>query len=177
MRCGDGPERCPHSRCLVLWVHLFSAVLFVGGSFFMWTVVVPASHMLTEDESERTRVVGKIAKRFAKIVNPALLVLVATGAINATWYLPSMNSLFDSYAGYLLLAKVCAVATLIVLLYVSNVYFGRKIMRLAKEGRLEELKALRKTSRLVSFANLGLMSTILLLVAIMQTRRRRLPGR
>jgi putative copper resistance protein D len=159
----------PFVDAVVLWAHLFSAVLFVGGSFFMWIVVVPASHMLTEDESERTRIVGKIAKRFAKIVNPALLVLIATGVINATWYLPSMNSLFDSYAGYLLLAKVWAVAALIVLLYISNVYFGRKIMRLAKEGRLEELKALRKTSRLVSFANLGLMSAILLLVAIMQT--------
>ena len=159
----------PFVDAAVLWVHLFSAVLFVGGSFFMWIVVVPASHMLTEDESERTLIVGKIARRFAKIVNPALLVLVATGVFNATWYLPSMDSLFASYAGYLLLAKVSAVAALIALLYVSNVYFGRKITRLAKEGRLDELKALRKTSRLVSFANLGLMSAILLLAAIMQT--------
>ncbi len=149
-------------------MHLFSAVLFVGGSFFMWIVVVPASHVLTEDESERTRIVGMIAKRFAKIVNPALVVLVATGIYNVTWYLPSMNP-FATYAGDLLLAKVIAVVALIALLYVSNVYFGRKIVRLAKEGRLEELRELRKTSRLVSFANLGLMSVILILVAIMQT--------
>ncbi|HVB95583.1 MAG TPA: hypothetical protein VND41_03150 [Nitrososphaerales archaeon] len=48
-----------------------SAPSFVGGSFFMWIVVVPASHMLTEDESERTRIGGRIAKQFAKVVNPS----------------------------------------------------------------------------------------------------------
>jgi putative copper resistance protein D len=158
----------PIVDALVLWVHLFSAVLFVGGSFFMWIVVVPASHMLTEDESERTRIVGKIAKQFAKVVNPSLLVLVVTGVYNVTWYLPSAGALLGSYSGRLLAIKVSAVAALLVLLYISNVYFGRRITRLAREGRLEELKALRRTSRLVSFANLGLMAFVLLLVALMQ---------
>lgn len=153
----------------VLWVHLFSAVLFVGGSFFMWIVVVPASHMLTENEAERTRIVGRIAKQFAKVVNPALLVLALTGVYNATWYLPSAGALLDSSGGLLLLAKLCAFAVLLVLLYVSNVHFGKKITRLAREGAIEELKALRRTSRLVSFANLGLMAVILVLVALMQT--------
>lgn len=134
----------------------------------MWIVVVPASHLLTEDESERTRIVGRIAKRFARIVNPALLVLAVTGAYNMTWYLPSIGALFDTYAGHLLLAKLSAFALLLVLLYVSNVYFGRRITRLAREGRLDELSALRRKSRLVSFANLGLMAFILLVVALMQ---------
>jgi putative copper resistance protein D len=154
---------------VVLWVHLFSAVLFVGGSFFMWIVVVPASHLLTENESERTRIVGRIAKQFARVVNPALLMLALTGVYNATWYLPSTSALLDSYAGDLLLAKLCSFVALLLLLYLSNVYFGRRITRLAKEGRLEELKVLRRKSRLVSFANLGLMALILLFVALMQT--------
>jgi putative copper resistance protein D len=154
---------------VVLWVHLFSAVLFVGGSFFMWIVVVPASYTLTENEAERTRIVGKIAKQFAKIVNPALAVLVVTGLYNVTWYLPSVGSLLSTYAGHLLLAKLSAVVALIVMIYISNVYFGRRIMRFAREGRLEELKALRRVSRIISFANLGLMVVILLFVVVMQT--------
>ncbi len=159
----------PIVDAVVLWIHLFSAVLFVGGSFFMWIVVVPASHTLTENESERTRMVGRIAKQFARVVNPALLVLVVTGIYNASWYLPSTGALLGSYAGRLLFAKLLAVVALLLLLYVSNVYFGRRITRLAREGRLDELRALRRTSRLVSFANLGLMAFILLLVALMQT--------
>jgi uncharacterized membrane protein len=159
----------PLVNAVVLWVHLFSAVLFVGGSFFMWIVVVPASYTLTENEAERTRMVGKIAKQFAKIVNPALAVLVVTGLYNVTWYLPSVGSLFNTYAGHLLLAKLSAAVALIVMIYISNVYFGRRIMRFAREGRLEELKALRRVSRLISFANLGLMVIILLFVVVMQT--------
>jgi copper resistance protein D len=159
----------PFVDAIVLWVHLFSAVLFVGGSFFMWIVVVPTSHSLTEDEAERTRMVGRMAKQFARIVNPALLVLVVTGVFNITWYLPLNGGLFGSYAGQLLVAKLSAVVALIVMIYISNVYFGRRIMKFAKEGRLGELKALRRTSRRISFANLGLMAVILLLVAVMQT--------
>lgn len=76
---------------VILWIHLFSAVLFVGGSFFMWLAVMPASHLITEDESERTQIVGKIAKQFRRVTNATLVVLVLTGVYNASWYLPSVG--------------------------------------------------------------------------------------
>ncbi|MBI3023700.1 MAG: CopD family protein [Thaumarchaeota archaeon] len=153
---------------VILWVHLFSAVLFVGGSFFMWMVVMPASHLITNDESERTRIVGKIAKQFGRIANPTLVVLVLTGVYNASWYLPSVNALFDTYTGNLLLTKTILVVILLVLIYTHNVYFGRNIVRLASEKKLDELRALRRRSRVVSFANLSIMVAILLLVTMMQ---------
>jgi putative copper resistance protein D len=152
---------------IVLWVHLFSAVLFVGGSFFMWLVIVPASHLITSDESERTRIVGKIARSFGNLTNPIIVVLVITGLYNATWYLSSANGLLE-YPGTLLLAKAILVTLLLALIYVHNVYFGKRIIRLAKEARLDELKALRKRSRIISAANLTLMLLILLLSTMMQ---------
>lgn len=151
----------------MLWIHLFSAVLFVGGSFFMWMVIVPASHLITSDESERTRIVGKIARSFGNVTNPLVVVLVVTGLYNATWYLPSANGLLE-YPGTLLLAKVILVMLLLALIYVHNIYFGKRIIRLAKEARLDELKALRKRSRIISATNLTLMLLILLLSTIMQ---------
>ncbi len=153
---------------LVLWVHLFTAVLFVGGSFFMWLVVVPASHRFAKDESERTQIVGKIAKGFGRFVTPALAVLVVTGVYNASWYLPAPGALVDSQMGLLLLLKAILVVVLIALIYVANVYFGKRIVALARENRLEELRELRKRSRLVSFANLSLMLAILVLAVLMQ---------
>ena len=152
---------------IVLWVHLFSAVLFVGGSFFMWWVIVPASHLITTDESERTRIVGKIARSFGNMTKPLIAVLVITGLYNATWYLPSANGLLE-YPGTLLLTKVILIALLLALIYVHNVYYGKRIIRLAKEARLDELKALRSRSRIVSAANLTLMLLILLLSTLMQ---------
>jgi putative copper resistance protein D len=153
---------------VILWVHLFSAVLFVGGSFFMWMVVMPASHLVAKDESERTRIVGKIAKQFGRITNPTLVVLVLTGIYNASWYLPSVNALFDTYTGKLLLTKTILVVILLALIYTHNVYFGRNIVRLASEKKLDELRALRRRSRVVSFANLSIMVAILVLVTMMQ---------
>jgi len=152
---------------LILWVHLFSAVLFVGGSFFMWLVIVPASRLITHDESERTRIVGSIARRFGRMTNPTLSVLILTGLYNATWYLPSVRGLFD-YPGTILLGKVTLVAILLILIYVHNVYFGKRIIRLAEERKLEELKALRRKSRLVSAANLTLMMVILIFAVLLQ---------
>ncbi|MDG7008665.1 MAG: CopD family protein [Nitrososphaerota archaeon] len=152
---------------VVLWVHLLSAVLFVGGSFFMWLVVVPASHLIARDESERTQLVGKIAKQFGRVTSVILIVLVLSGVYNVSWYLPSFGALF-SYPGTILLAKVILVVALILLIYLHNTYFGRKIVQFAREGKLEQLKAIRKKSRVVSMANLLLMLVILLLAVMLQ---------
>lgn len=54
------------------------------------------------------------------------------------------------------------------MIYVHNVYFGKRIVRLAAERRLEELRALRRRSRLVSAINLALMLVILLLAVMLQ---------
>ena len=67
-------------NAVVLWVHLLSAVLFVGGSFFMWLVVEPASYRITTDEAARTLLVGRIARQFARFATPLLILLVATSA-------------------------------------------------------------------------------------------------
>lgn len=155
-------------NAVILWVHLLMAVLFVGGSFFMWLVVVPSSRLTTADESERTRITGVIAKRFGRMTNIVLIILVLTGIYNASWYLPSTAALFDTPTGNILLLKVILVGALVLLIYVHNVYFGKKIIQLAREKRLEELKALRKRSRLVSAANLVLMLVILLLAVMLQ---------
>jgi putative copper resistance protein D len=153
---------------VVLWVHLFSAVLFVGGSFFMWLVVMPATKLVAKDESERTLLVGKIAKEFGRYVTPLLVILVLTGLYNATWYLQPFSSLFDTYDGLLLFTKSVLVLVLIILIYVHNVYFGKKIVKLAREKDLEGLGMIRKRSRVVSAVNLLLMTMILFLATLMQ---------
>jgi len=152
---------------IVLWIHLFAAMLFVGGSFFMWLVVVPASRLITNDESERTRIVGRIARGFGKLTNPILTVLILIGIYNAAWYLQTVYALLQ-YPGTILLCKMILVAVLLLLIYVNNLYFGKKIMRLAQEGKLGELRAVRRVSRSVSAVNLSLMIVILFLAVMLQ---------
>ena len=152
----------------MLWVHLLSAVIFVGGSFFMWLVVVPSSRLIAADESERTQVVGKIAKRFGRVTNVVLVFLVVSGLYNVTWYLPSPAALFSTYTGNLLLVKIVLVAALLLLIYSNNLYFGKKIVKLAREKKLAELEATRKQSRVVSAFNMALMLLILLFAVLLQ---------
>ena len=155
-------------NAVVLWIHLFSAVLFVGGSFFFWIVVMPLSHTITDDESKRTQIIGKMAKRFALITNPVLVVLVLSGIYNASWYLQDWADPFRTLSGELLFAKVVLVVILIALIYLHGVYYGRKIVRLAEEKRVEELDRLRRHSRIVSYANLGLMLAVTVLAVLLQ---------
>ena len=156
-------------QTLILWVHLFSALLFVGGSFFMWMVVLPASRGLSEEESERTKVIAAIARKFGPVAWYSLLILVATGLYNATWYLPDMRSLFSTEAGLILFTKSVLVLVLIFTVYIHNVYYGRKISRLAREKKIAELASLRKRSRVISALNLILMLLITFLAVMMQS--------
>ena len=156
---------------IILWIHLFSAVIFVGGSFFIWLVAVPASHHFAKDESERTQIVGTLAKNFAKITNLTLFILVITGIYNITWYLPSFNGFFafQTFEEKVLLTKMILVILLIFLIYLHGAYYGRKISRFARERDVESLKAIRKRSRIISYTNLALMILILALATMLQT--------
>lgn len=156
---------------LILWIHLFSAVIFVGGSFFIWFAVVPASHHFARDESERTQIVGKIAKSFARITNLTLIILVITGIYNISWYLPSYSDMFafQTFEEKVLLTKMVLVLVLIVLIYLHGAYYGRKISKLAIQKDIEGLKSIRKKSRIISYTNLALMIVILALATMLQT--------
>ena len=130
-------------------------------------MVIPASRLLTTDESERTQIIGKIAKLFGRTVTPTLIIIILTGIYNASWYLRSVQDLLI-YPGTLLLTKIILVIILLILIYVHNVYFGKRIMALARERNIEGLKKIRKTSRKISALNLILMATIFLLAVLMQ---------
>jgi len=85
-------------------LHLFAAIIFIGGSFFIWLVVWPASYDITSNEAERTRIVGKIAKRFAYFTHATIVTLVLSG-IYLAYSVSSPSDLLSTFAGNVLLAK------------------------------------------------------------------------
>ena len=152
----------------ILYTHLVAAVLFVGGSFFIWLVVDPVSYQLAADESARTALIGRVARRFGRWTNGLLLVLVLTGLYNAWVYLGTPGTGWGSAAADVLLVKMGVVAVLIGLIYLHGAYYGPRIVRLARAGKLDELRALRRRSRVISYANLALMLAVLLLAVVLQ---------
>ena len=154
---------------LILWIHIFAAIIFVGGSFFIWLVVWPVSYTLTDDEKERTRIVGKIAKRFAYFTHSSLLILIITGIYNATWYLRGgISALTGTTGGRILLVKSILVIVVIAIIYSNNLYHGKLITRLVSEGKLEKVVKIRKRTHILSFISLGLLLAITGLATALQ---------
>ena len=154
---------------IILWIHIFAAVIFVGGSFFIWLVVWPASYDITDDEKERTKIVGKIAKRFAYFTHVSVAVLIVTGIYNASWYLGSNPSLLlTTTGGRLLLANIILVVVVIAMIYGNNIYHGKKIMRLSREGKMEEVKKIRKVTHFFSFLSLALLVAVIGMMTALQ---------
>jgi uncharacterized membrane protein len=154
---------------IILWLHIFSAIIFVGGSFFIWVVVIPASYKITDDEKLRTRIVGLIGKQFAWITNVFLIILILTGIYNATWYLNyNFFALYNTQGGNILLVKIVLVGAMILIMYGNNLYHGKRIMKMAREGRMDELRKLRKWSHMLSYITLGLMIAITITAVALQ---------
>ncbi|MDA8142654.1 MAG: CopD family protein [Thermoplasmatales archaeon] len=154
---------------LILWIHIFAAIIFVGGSFFIWLVVWPVSYTLTDDEKERTRIVGKIAKRFAYFTHSSLLILIITGIYNTTWYLRGdISTLTLTTGGRILLVKSILVIVVIAIIYSNNLYHGKLITRLVSEGKLEKVVKIRKRTHMLSFISLGLLLAITGLATALQ---------
>src|SRR5688572_1231061 len=67
---------------LLRWLHVISAILAIGGAFFMRVVVPPA---LAEAEAgSREAVLIALRKKFKMVVHICVTLLIATGAFN-TW--------------------------------------------------------------------------------------------
>lgn len=154
---------------IALFLHVFFAIIFIGGSFFIWIVVWPESYNLTDDERQRTRIVGRIAKRFAYFTHISIAVLVVSGLTLAYWYLNgSLSNLFTTTGGNILLVKVIIVAIDIAMIYTNNLYHGKKIMRLSREGKHEEVQRIRKVTHFFSFLSLALLVVIVLLGTLLR---------
>lgn len=154
---------------IALFLHVFFAIIFIGGSFFIWIVVWPVSYKLTDDEWERTRIVGRIAKRFAYFTHISITVLVVTGLYLAYWYLNgNISNLFDTTGGNILMAKIVIVAVDISIIYINNLYHGKRIMRLSKAGKYDEVQKIRKVTHFFSFLSLALLVVIVLLGSLLR---------
>lgn len=154
---------------VVLWIHIFFAIIFVGGSFFIWVVVWPASFDLSDDPKERTRIVGKIAKRFAYFTHVSVAILIVTGIYNATWYLnDNVDELFTTTGGKILLAKIILVGIALLIIYTNNLYHGKRIMQLSRDGKLDAVKRMRRVTHLFSFISLALLLIIVGLATALQ---------
>ncbi|MFG1519335.1 MAG: CopD family protein [Thermoplasmataceae archaeon] len=148
---------------LILWIHLFFAIIFIGGSYFIWFVIWPESFKLTKDEKERTKIVGIFSKRFAVFTNYSVLILIITGIALALHMYFQNTNLFDTLEGLVLEIKVAVVGLALGIMYYNNLTHPKKIVSLLAKGKRDEVEKIRKRAHIFSYATLVLLGLITVL--------------
>jgi uncharacterized membrane protein len=64
---------------LLIWVHLVTASIWVGGSIFLGIVLAPMLKSITGSMGDRIALMIKIGRRFNKIAMPSFIILIITG--------------------------------------------------------------------------------------------------
>jgi copper resistance protein D len=109
-------------------VHVLSATVWVGGTVFLVAVAVPYARSLGPDK--RTEIASAIGRRFRPVAWTAMAGLVASGLymLQKLGYLEP-DALSGTSGGRLMMAKLGAVAVLIVLSAVHDFVLGPRTER------------------------------------------------
>jgi uncharacterized membrane protein len=151
---------------LVRWLHVLSAVIFIGPQVFLAAIAMPAIRSI-EDARARQATVRRITMGFGVLGTIALAVLVATGI----WQYYEFESLVDPDVEryfFLFQVKMTLVTLVIVLTMLHGMVFGRRLQRLQETGAPEaEIARARTWSMAASMLNLAASVVIVLCATLM----------
>jgi uncharacterized membrane protein len=143
---------------LSVFLHVTSAVVWVGGMFFLALVAVPAVRKMPPEA--RSRVVGAMGERFRTIGWICIAVLVVTGIVNLayrriTWESVATGAIFGTDFGAVLAYKTGVVLAMIALSIVHDFYWGPASTRMMETHgpRDPRVGAARKRASMLGRAN------------------------
>ena len=136
----------PLEQAIILWIHLLSAAIWVGGSLFIGIVFSPLLKTMYGSVEERLQIMIKVGKRFNKIAVPSLIILIGTGIYNSHVLLSKPTLLMATSYGNFLIIKIILVIALIIT-YVIHVRVIRKDVEdkiMSKQMSSDQVQKLRK---------------------------------
>ena len=105
----------PIFDALLIWAHLVSASIWVGGSIFIGIVLAPLLKTISESVEERVAIMIRVGRKFNKIAIPSLAILIATGLYNSSNILSKPQFLLSTNYGIILVIKIILVISLLVM--------------------------------------------------------------
>ncbi|TLX66213.1 MAG: copper-binding protein [Thaumarchaeota archaeon] len=105
----------PIFDALLMWAHLVSASIWVGGSIFIGIVLAPLLKTISESVEERVTIMIRVGRKFNKIAIPSLAILIVTGLYNSSNILSRPQFLLSTNYGIILVIKIILVVSLIVM--------------------------------------------------------------
>jgi len=161
----------PIFDALLIWAHLVSASIWVGGSIFIGIVLAPLLKTISESVEERVAIMIRVGRKFNKIAIPSLAILIATGLYNSSNILSRPQFLLSTNYGIILVIKIILVISLIVM-FIIHV----RIIRSEIEKKIESKQMLpeivnRLRSKIISLGRIMVFVSvaILLMAALLRS--------
>lgn len=145
-----------------VWLHLLSAVVWVGGIFFIIFVAMPSSRQALGQDAGK--LMGAVSKRFSPLANYSILVLAVTGVALILKGYFSGAVLIEGNRSLILSVKVVLAFGMIAIHFYRGLFLGPGIARTEVPAKKT---ALQKLSVNLVKLNLALGMIIMLLAAIL----------
>ncbi|CCF86200.1 DUF4149 domain-containing protein [Nitrolancea hollandica] len=157
---------------IIRWVHLMSAIAWIGGMLFMGLILIPVMRKALPS-IERTLLFDKVGYRYGMVSTVALLLLLVTGYFNGEHRHVDWAHLTVSAYGQILALKLVLVVLVIGVTFVHS-FVGRRITAVTEQARdlgaadatiARKRWQLQKFSIVLSVTNLSLNLVVVLLAA------------
>jgi putative copper resistance protein D len=139
-----------------VWLHIVSAMAWIGGMTFLVLVVVPALRLPALRE-RATEVLSATGVRFRRVGWIALVTLLVTGTFNVTYRGYSLGQIasgevFQGHWGHTLALKLGMVALVLVISVVHDFWVGPSALRAPDPDRRERFRRGASLMGRVNFA-------------------------
>ncbi|MEO6906456.1 MAG: DUF4149 domain-containing protein [Abditibacteriaceae bacterium] len=136
-------------------IHVLSAGIWLGGLVFTTAVVSPAFKAMSWTPAERMAVRSAVGRKYSKVANANLVILLVAAIIDAIFYHWKTVSIIE----IVLVVIVCVLAVL------HGAVFAPRLAAAAREQRHDDRAKLLRLSISISMLNL-LLSFVVMVLAI-----------
>lgn len=156
---------------LIMWAHLVSASIWVGGSIFIGIVLAPLLKTISDSVEGRLSIMIRVGRKFNKIAMPSLAILIATGLYNSTGYIAKPALFLSTSYGIVLTIKIILVIILIVVFAIHVRLIRSHTQKNIETGQLSSqlLQKLRSKIILLGRLTVIISVTILLMAALLHS--------
>lgn len=157
-----------HEGFLIIsaWIHIFAAVVWIGGIFFILFVALPGAKETLEQPG---KLMGALSKRFVPLANISILLIFVTGILmSLSSHTLSEIASFSTVWSQTLSAKIITALTMTCIHFYRGLVLTPKIARLTSEGKHpEQVGRLQRRSLTLVKTNFIAGLTVLLLTGLL----------
>ena len=151
-------------------IHLFAAVIWIGGIFFILFVALPSAKKILEQPSP---LMGALSKRFVPLANISILLILVTGILmSLSSHTLSEFALLTSMWSQTLSIKIIIALIMTVIHFYRGLVLTPKIAKLTSEGvHSEQVSSIQRLSLNLVKVNLLFGATVLLITGMLYAYR------